>query len=74
MKTYYFGVAERFDYSLNCIGLSEKEVKTALINKYIEVYKDINGVDPREDGTDYYETFLNELYIEKREFGKVYWD
>lgn len=70
----YFGEIERFGYTMHCIGNSEQEVKEALIKAYIESYKKVNGADPRKDGTDYYDLFLDELYIEKREIGKVYWD
>lgn len=73
MNKIYFGDCERFGYTLQCIGTSENEVKAALIKEYIKAYKHENGVDPRNDGTDCYEVFLSEMFIEEREIGKVYW-
>ena len=73
-KSYYFAESERFGYTLHCVGATEKEVEQAMIEAYVNAYKDENGFDPREEEFDDYETFLDELYIEKREYGKVYWD
>lgn len=82
-KYIYFAEIERFGYTLQCIGLTENEVRQAMINKYIETYKNINRVDPSipdEEDNEYYEgdysyykTFLDELYVEKRELLKVEW-
>ena len=73
-KSYYFAESERFGYVLHCVGATEEEVKQAMTEAYIAAYKDENGFDPQEEEFDDYETFLDELYIEKREYGKVYWD
>lgn len=77
MAEIWFSEIERFGYTLQCIGNSEKEVLDAMIDEYIKTYKKRNGVDPsvEEDADDkeYYEVFLEELCIEKRELGKVEW-
>lgn len=77
MAEIWFSEIERFGYTLQCIGNSEKEVLDAMINEYIKVYKKRNGVDPSVEGDaddkEYYEVFLEELCIEKRELGKVEW-
>lgn len=79
-KWIYFAEIERFGYTLQCIGLSEEEVRETMIKEYIETYMSRNGVDPRDEdevdryGNHYYSTFLEELYVEKRELNKVIWN
>lgn len=79
-KYIYFAEVDRFGYTLQCIGLTEEEVREAMINEYIETYKARNnGCDPRDEdevdeyGDHYYTVFLDELYVAKRERGKVEW-
>ena len=88
-KYVYFGEVDRFGYMLECIDTSEEKVRNALIEEYIRVYKQRNGSDPREafelresgadedeyDNVDaeYYEHFLGDLVIQKRELGEVEW-
>ena len=79
-KYIYFAEVERFGYTLQCIGLSEAEVKEAMINEYVKAYKRKNGTDPRDEdeidpnwGYHYFTLFLGELYVEKREINKVEW-
>lgn len=75
-KYVYFGEVERFGYMLECIGLTEQETKEAMINEYVRAYKNKNGVDPREgDDEDkkYYNNFIEDLSISKRELGVVEW-
>lgn len=72
----YFAEIERFGYTLQVIGRTEKECKDAMINEYVRTYKDENGVDPRkgdEIDKEYFDTFMDEMNIEKREFGKIEW-
>ena len=88
-KYVYYGEIERFGYTLQCFGRTEEEVRNALIEEYVKSYKKRNnGADPRkayelmqkesddydEDDALYYETFLDELYIDKQEFGHVKWN
>ena len=79
-KYIYYGEIERFGYNLQVIGLTEKEVKDAMTKKYIEAFQHENyGKHPAEScfmwgNRTYMDVFLDELYIEKRELGKVYWD
>lgn len=77
-KYVYFSEMERFGYTLQVIALTEEEAKQAMIDEYIKAFKKDNFCDPREchreSGETYFDTFLDELYVEKREFGKVYWD
>lgn len=88
MKYVYYGEIERFGYTLQCFGRTEEEVRNALIEEYVESYKKRNnGSDPRkayelmqEESDDYdlcdalyYETFLDELYIDRKELGHVEW-
>ena len=87
-KYIYFGEIYRFGYTLHCIDTSEEKVRNALIEEYVKTYKQRNcGSDPRkayelresgaddydEEDAEYYKTFLDELYIQRREFGEVYW-
>lgn len=84
----WFCEIERFGYTLQVIGRTKEEAKEAIIKEYVRAYKQQNdGADPQQayllkqsgseeyDSIDaeYFETFLDELYIEKREFGKVKW-
>lgn len=78
-KYIYYGEIERFGYNLQAFGLTEKEVRDAITEKYIEVFKDENdGEHPTEsfmyNDRTYMDVFLDELYIEKRELNKVYWN
>lgn len=79
-KYIYFAEVERFGYTLQCVGLSEEEVREAMINEYVRAYKQRNGTDPRDEdeidprwGNHYFTTFLDELYVDKREINKVEW-
>ena len=75
-KYIYFAEIERFGYMLQCVGLSAEEVKQAMIDEYIKTFKNCNdGIDPRDEDMkeDYYDVFLEELWIEKREINKVEW-
>lgn len=78
-KYIYFAEVERFGYTLQCVGLSEEEVRNAMIDEYIKTYIDRNGVDPRDEdevdryGDHYFTVFLDELYVDKREINKVEW-
>ena len=87
-NTVWFCETERFGYTLQVIGRTKEEAKEAIIKEYVRAYKKQNdGADPqqayllRQSGSeeydfidaDYFETFLDELYIEEREFGKVEW-
>lgn len=79
-KYIYFCETDRFGYTLQVIGRTEEEARQAMIEEYIKAYKRENGVDPRDEdeidprwGDHYYTTFVEELYVEKREFGKVEW-
>lgn len=87
-KYVWFAEVNRFGYFLQCIGNSESEVRDAIIEEYVRAYKTRNdGADPRAEyllkqngsdeynaeDADYYEWFIEELYIEKRELGKVEW-
>ena len=94
IKYVYYGASERFGYELQCIGLTEEEVRESLINEYVRVYTQRNGSNPKEayewvqenqdnedmddydeysEDAEYYETFIDELFIEKRELGVVEW-
>lgn len=84
----WFSETERFGYTLQCVGRTEKEVVNSIIEEYVRAYKiRNNGIDPRAEyllklkGSDEYdeyaaedfEVFRDELYVEEREFGKVEW-
>ena len=47
-KYIYFCEVERFGYTLQCIALTEKECKRAMIDEYVRAYKQQNGTDPEE--------------------------
>ncbi len=47
-KYVYFGMIDRFGYDINCIALTEKECRDAIIKEYIRVYKQENGTDPQK--------------------------
>ena len=87
-KTVWFCEIERFGYTLQVIGRTKEVVREAMIKEYVRAYKrQNNGADPqkayllKKSGSseydsvdaDYFETFLDELYVEEREFGKVEW-
>ena len=79
-KYIYFCETDRFGYTLQVIGRTEEEARQAMIEEYIKTYKRLNGVDPRDEDISYYsdyrsylDVFLEELNVEKREFGKVEW-
>lgn len=77
MDKVYFCEVERFGSYFRCAGRTEDEVKKAMIKEYVRVYKQRNGVDPRrgdEVDKEYFNTFLEELYIEELIFGKVEWN
>ena len=79
-KYIYFCETDRFGYTLQVIGRTEEEAKQAMINEYLKTYRRLNGTDPSEDywnyaydEESYLDVFLEELNVEKREFGKVEW-
>lgn len=87
-KYVYFCETERFGYTLQVIGNTEEEAREAMIEEYIRTYKKWNdGANPRqeyllkEEGSDEYNdedadccaTFIEELYVDKREYGVVEW-
>ena len=84
----WFCEIERFGYTLQVIGKKKEEAREAIIKEFVRAYKKQNdGADPQQEfllkqsgsdeydpiDADYFETFLDELYIEEREFGKVEW-
>ena len=79
-KYIYFAEIERFGYTLQVIALTKEEAEEAMKEEYIRAFIDANGYDPREDeddyisGETYWEVFLDELHIEKRELNKVEWN
>lgn len=87
-KTVWFCETERFGHTLQVIGRTKEEAREAMIKEYVRAYKRQNdGADPQQEyllkqsgsdeysaaDADYFEIFLDELYIEEREFGKVEW-
>jgi hypothetical protein len=48
LQYYYFCQTERFGYVLQVAGRTEDEVRTAIINEYVGVYEQENGVNPKE--------------------------
>ena len=77
-KYVYWADIERFGYSLNVIGLSENEVKDAITKEYVDAFKKENdGEDPSESiaygNRTYMDIFNDELFVTKRELGKVAW-
>lgn len=47
-KYVYFSEIDRFGYNLQCIALTEKDCKRAMIDEYVKAYKRENGTDPEE--------------------------
>ena len=47
-KYIWYGEVDRFGYDLQCIALTEKECKRAMIDEYVKIYKKENGTDPEE--------------------------
>ena len=72
-KYIYLAEDECFGYILQCIGLSEEEVKEAMINKNEKKYKEENGIDVENEDEYLLTTFIENLYVEKREINKVKW-
>lgn len=76
-KYIYFCEMERFGYTLQVIGRTEEEAKQTMIDEYIKTYIKCNGCHPKDDvdysDESYLDIFLDEMYVEKREFGKVEW-
>lgn len=75
LKYIYFCEIDRFGYTLQAIGLTEREARQAIIDEYIKTYIKNNGINPRTDpdGRYDYNVFINELYVDKREIGAVVW-
>ena len=77
-KYIYFCEIERFGYTLQVIGLTEKEARDAMIEEYVRVFQEENGEHPNEsikyDDRTYMDIFLDELFVDKRELGKVEWN
>ena len=79
-KYVYFAEIDRFGYTLQVISLTKEEAEEAMKAEYIRVFTKENGYDPREDNEDcgngqtYWETFLDELHVEKRELNMVKWN
>ena len=79
-KYVYFTEIERFGYIWQVISLTKEEAERAIKEKYIKIFTKENGYDPRDNDEDcgngqtYWETFLDELIIEKRELNTVKWN
>lgn len=73
----WFGQLERFGYTLTAVGRSEKEVRKALEKEYVRVFKDENGVHPKDDfwddGESYYDVAMREMYVDAFVPGSVEW-
>ena len=76
-KYIYFCEVDRFGCTLQVIGRTEEEARQAMIDEYLKIYKKENGCHPKDDmfwsDRSYWDVFLDELYVSKREFGKVEW-
>ena len=74
-KYIYFCEVEKFGYMLQVIALT----KEAITKEYIKAFTANNGTSPKRVKTDYsnrtyYDVFMDELNIERRELGKVVWN
>lgn len=75
----YLAQLERFGYMLTAVGRTEAEARDAIISKYKEVYVRENGSDPAKDffhpidDRSYLQTAMDELFVQKTEFGEVMW-
>ena len=78
-KYIYFCEVEKFGYMCQVIALTKEEVKEAITTEYIKAFTANNGTSPKRVKTDYnnrtyYDVFMDELNIERRELGKVVWN
>ena len=76
---FYLVRLDRFDYVLTAVSKSEEKAKEAVINKYIDTYIKWNGIDPREDQSDYcqdetaLDSAMNDLSVIEIEDGVCEW-
>lgn len=75
--TVFVSQLERFGYTLEAIGRTQKEAESALLSEYYRVYKEENGIAPDEDWLDdertYWSLAKEEIFTEEVELGKVRW-
>ena len=78
-RTVWLCEMDRFGYTLQVVGRTEKEAKEAMTAEYIKAFKNANdGEDPSEveynDSETYFDCFMEELYATEMEFGVVEWN
>lgn len=75
--TVFISQLERFGYTFEAVGRTAKEAETAVLSKYFELYKDINGNPPDVEWVDdrhtYWSLAKEEIFTEEVELGKVRW-
>ena len=79
MKKVYIARVYKFGYDLVAVSTTEDGAKDAIMKEYVRAYKDINGVDPREDideifGGSLYDNTLMDIEVREYTPGVVEWE